>query len=47
METLYWIFYFTVYNFYFPIATCIIIKIDDIIEEMKVQNNSLCTKHIA
>lgn len=47
MKILYRIFYFTICNFYFPIATCIIIKIDDIIEEMNVQNNALCTKHVA
>lgn len=35
------------YNFYFPTGTCIIIRIDDIIEELNVKNNSLCTKHIA
>lgn len=31
---------------FFPTATCVIIKIDDIIEEMNIKNNSLCTKHI-
>lgn len=34
------------YNFYLPTATCIIIKLDDIIEEMNIKNNSLYTKHI-
>lgn len=41
------IFFPVKYNFYFPMATCKIIRIDDIIEEMNIKNNSLCTKHIA
>lgn len=27
------------YNFYFLTATCVIIKIDDIIEEMNIKNS--------
>lgn len=34
-------------KFYFPTATYIIIKVNGIIEETNIKNNSLCITHIA